>query len=177
MCLLFDGGQAIGSCRKRLHFQQTKFKKRPSSWPSLGRDSCSNASHGEVHANPGNASNKCGSSYVVEKPGKNGCKSNNLIRYRTRLFYNSSVKPKVIEASLARKSKDSIVKNAVKTCKTQSYSDNVRDEQTLGVEQPDVEVKQCIVSGPGLNPNMVQDSGKKAKLYAGTYSCDVTAEC
>ena len=87
--------------QKKTSFSRNKIQKRPSS--------CSNVSHGEIQANPGNASNKCDSGYVVEKPGKNVCKSNNVIFYRTRFFYNCSVKPKVIEASLARKSSDSIV--------------------------------------------------------------------
>ena len=103
-CLM---GETIGSCRKRLHFQKTKFKKRHSSCPSLGRDSCSNGSHCEVRAKVCNSSAKCDGTYIVEKPRKNECKSSN--------------------------------------------------EQTSRVEQGNVEVKDSIASGPGLNPSMVQN--------------------
>ena len=108
MCFLFDGWETIGLCRKRLHFQETKPQKRPNSCPSLGRDSCSSGSQYKVQVNACKTSVKGDASHIFEKPGKHESKSSNVKHYRTRFFYNSSVKPKVIEASLARKSSDSI---------------------------------------------------------------------
>ena len=48
---------------------------------------------------------------------KLGVKCEVVKHYRTRFFYNSGVRPKVIESSLARKSSDNVayVKNAVKS--------------------------------------------------------------
>ena len=76
-------------------------EKRPSSCPSLGGDSCSNGSSYEAQVNDCKLGVKC----EVDK------------HYRTRFFYNSSVRPKVIESSLARKSSDNVahVKNTVKS--------------------------------------------------------------
>ena len=56
--------------------------------------------------------------------------NNNVKHYRTRLFYNSNVKPKVIEACLARKSSDSVTHEKV-VVKTQSFysSNNLNKRQ------------------------------------------------
>ena len=135
MCFLSNGWETIGSCRKRLQFQETKPQKRPSSCPSLGRDSCSSGSQYKVQVNACKSSVKGDTSHIFEKPRKYECQKSNVKHYRTRFFYNSSVNPKVMEASLAWKSSNSIthVKNVVKTrnlklasipkrCKTQNCS-------------------------------------------------------
>ena len=155
----------IGSCRKRLHFQETKPKKRPSKCPSLGRDSCSSGSQYKVQVNACKSSVKADTNYIFEKPRKQECKSSNVKHYRTRFFYNSSVKPKVIEASLARKSSDSIthVKNVVKT-KNLNLGATPKRCQNQNCHDIDVSsvVKhgtQCNLSPPVVHPVALSSNG------------------
>ena len=114
---MFNGWKTAGSCRKRLQFQKTESKKRPGSCPSLGRDSCNGGSQHRGQVNACKISVKCDATHRSEKPDKYECNTSNVKQYRTRFFYSSSVKPKVIEAALARKNSSSMsfVRNIVKT--------------------------------------------------------------
>ena len=105
----------MGHAEKDYIFKKTKFKKPPGSCPSLGRDSCTNISDCEVQANACNSSIGCDSTHSLKESDKNLYKNSNVTHYRTRFFYNSSVKP--IEASLVRKSRNGVThgKNVVKT--------------------------------------------------------------
>ena len=94
--------------QKKTAFSRNKTQKMTKQLPSLGWDSCSSGSQYKVQVNACKSSVKADASHIFEKPRKHECKSSNVKHYRTRFFYNSSVKPKVIEASLARKSSDSI---------------------------------------------------------------------
>ena len=82
MCFLFNGWETTVSCRKSLHFQDTKPQN---GCPSLGGDSCSSGSQYEVQANACKTSIKRDAVHIFEKPGKYGCNSN-VKHYRTKFF-------------------------------------------------------------------------------------------
>ena len=136
--------------QKNTAFSRNKTPKRPGSCPSLGRDSCSSVSQYKVQVNACTTSVKGDAIHIFEKPGEHGCKSSNVKHYRTRFFYNSSVKPKVIEASLARKSSDSTthVKNVVKTrCPYIGFSPKRRQNQICS----DINVFSVVKNGAQRN--------------------------
>ena len=154
-CLM--GGIQLGHAEKDFQkFQEAKPQKRPSSCPSLGRDSCSSGSQYKVQVNPCKSSVKADTGHIFERPRKHECKNSNVKHYRTRFFYNSSVKPKVIEASLARKSSDSItyVKNVVKT-RNLNLGSIPKRYQNQNYSDIDSVVKngtQCNLSPPVVHP-------------------------
>ena len=73
-----------------------------------------------MQVNACKSSVKGDTSYIFEKPRKYECQKSNVKHYRTRFFYNSSVNPKVIEASLARRSSNSIT-HVKKSCQNQEF--------------------------------------------------------
>ena len=118
-----------------------------------------------MQVNPCKSSVKADTGHIFEKQRKHECKNSNVKHYRTRFFYNSSVKPKVIEPSLARKSSDSItyVKNVVKTRKLNlgSIPKRCRNQNCSDIDVFSV-VKngtQCNLSPPVVHPVASSSNG------------------
>ena len=112
----------------------------------------------------GKASDQCNSSCLVEKPGQTGCKSNNVNHYRTRFIYNSNVKPKLIEASLARKSSDSIA-HVKKVVKTGSLNSGMIPKTCMKQSNSQSNVSSIIIGSAqhNLSPPAVQPVASSVK--------------
>ena len=101
--------------------KKTIFKKRPSNCPSLGGGSCNSrlVCNSQENIQKNSTVQKFRTSNVdrLENHAGNGCKSKHIAQYTTRFFYNSCVKPKVIEASLAIKGRNGVTsaKNVIRT--------------------------------------------------------------
>ena len=78
------GGKQLSHAEKDCIFKKQNPKKRPSSCPSLGKDSCSGGSQYKVQVNACKSSVKADASHIFEKLRKHECKSSNVKHYRTR---------------------------------------------------------------------------------------------